>query len=529
MAELVAVRRALLSVSDKTDLVPFARTLHRMGVELISTGGTAKALAEADLPVTAIDEITGFPEMLDGRVKTLHPAVHGGLLARRDLPEHTAAIEAHGIRPIDLVCINLYPFEDTVANPDVGHADAIEQIDIGGPAMIRSAAKNHAHVAVVTSPAQYEEVARELGEHDGHTTHLLRSRLASAAFGRTSEYDAAIASFMGRRTGEAFPDVFRLGYVKAADLRYGENPHQHAALYRDPSSTGPTIPAAEQLHGKPMSYNNIADAAAALEIVKTLRRVDNRAGAAVVKHTNPCGAAVGDDIASAVRLALAGDPLAAYGGILAVNTTIDAAAATEICGENAFLEVVVAPHFDDDARTTLESRWKNVRLLAVGDRKPSTGRKVEHRSVPGGMLVQDRDMRLTPSQDWTHAAGPAPTPETLGIATIAIAVCKHLSSNAVCLVGPDNGGIRLLGAGAGQMDRVASCRGAIAKAGPRAAGALAASDAFFPFADGPKLLIEAGATTLIHPGGSRRDDETFDLCNEHGVTCLLTGTRHFRH
>lgn len=541
MPDLVPIQRALISVSDKTDLVPFAKALAAQGVEIISTGGTAKALAEAGVPVTPIDEITGFPEIMDGRVKTLHPKVHGALLAVRDNPDHQKAMADHGIRPIDLICVNLYPFERTVSNPGVDRKAAIEHIDIGGPSMIRSAAKNFEYVAVVTSARQYDAVVTDLQKNGGATSWGLRASLASAAFSRTAEYDAAIASYLGRTGPGALADVLRLSYVKVDELRYGENPHQDAALYRDPASTGPTVVNARQLYGKPLSYNNINDASSALELVKDLRRLDPaRVGAVVVKHTNSCGAAVAESCADAVDAALAGDPIAAYGGILAVNRPFDRAAAERVLVESVFLEVILAPSFEDDALEMLKDRWTSVRILAVGERDGSQLRKLDYRSIPGGMLVQDRDTRTASPEQWRLAAGPAPTPERLTDAAVLWTVVKHLNSNAIAIGGrpsnaprghaPDAPGlVRLFGAGAGQMDRVASCRIAVSKAGDRAQGAIAASDAFFPFPDGPAILIDAGVTMLVHPGGSKRDEETFELCAQRGVTCMVTGVRHFRH
>lgn len=534
MAELVRVRRAIISVSDKTDLVPLARALVARKVEIISTGGTARALGEAGVPVTPIDAVTGFPEIMDGRIKTLHPKVHGALLAILESPDHAAAMQAHGIEPIDLVCINLYPFEGAIADPDLQQADAIEQIDIGGPSMIRSAAKNFARVTVITDPRQYDRLITELNENDGATSLPLRADLAGAAFSRTSEYDAAIASYLTRRAPQAFPPVLRIRYTKVDDLRYGENPHQEAALYRDPASTGPTVVGARQLHGRQLSYNNIADAAAALEMVKALRRLaPEQAGCVIVKHTNPCGGAMASTAAAAVDLAFAGDPVAAFGGILASSFEIDRAAAERIAKSDAFLEVVIAPGFADDALDLLRERWKNVRLLATGDARPSTARKLEYRSLPGGMLVQDRDVRAPEPRAWTLATGPKPDEQTLQDGAALMILCRGLTSNAVVIGGRDGAGadqgVRLFGAGAGQMDRVTACRLAADKAGGLGAGAIACSDGFLPFADGPEILLDAGVRTIIQPGGSKRDQETIDACAARGATLLLTGVRHFRH
>jgi phosphoribosylaminoimidazolecarboxamide formyltransferase/IMP cyclohydrolase len=530
MADLVRVRRAIISVSDKTDLAPIARSLVARGVEIISTGGTARALGEAGVPVTPIDAVTGFPEIMDGRVKTLHPKVHGALLAVLENPDHTAAMMVHGIEPIDLVCINLYPFEQTIARGDISHAEAFEQIDIGGPAMIRSAAKNFARIAVVTDPRQYDRLVSELDEHDGATTLALRADFAGAAFGRTSEYDAAIASYLTRRSPRAFPPVLRIRYTKVDDLRYGENPHQEASLYRDPASTGPTVVSASQLHGRQLSYNNIADAAAALEMVKALRRLtEDEAGAVIVKHTNPCGGALASTARDAIDLAFAGDPVAAFGGILASNTEIDASAAERIVRDDTFLEVIIAPSFAADALAMLRDRWKAVRLLASGDPAPSTARKLDYRSIPGGMLVQDRDIRTPDPRGWSLAAGAEPDEATLRAAAALMVLCRGLTSNAVVVGGAEAGGVRLFGAGAGQMDRVGACRLAADKAGSLALGAVACSDGFFPFTDGPEILLDAGVRVIVQPGGSKRDQETIELCQARGATLMMTGVRHFRH
>ncbi len=545
MSELVMIRRALLSVSDKADLVPFARALRERGVEIVSTGGTARALAAAGIDVIPVEKVTGFPEGLDGRVKTLHPSVHGGLLAVRDNAEHAAFLKAHGITPIDLVCINLYPFEETVSKAGVSLTEAIENIDVGGPAMIRGAAKNYQWVTVVPSPQYYDRIISEMDANGGATTLRTRAELATAAFAKTAEYDASIATFLGRRTPGAFPQVLKISYTKVDELRYGENPHQEAALYRDPSSIGPTVVNARQLHGKELSYNNILDAAAALEAARSLGKIsalpgltDFPACAVVVKHTNPCGAAMAASLARAVDRAIAGDPVAAYGGILATNRPLDLAAATVIAHEKHFFEVIVAPEFDDAALALLRERWANVRLLAVGDHAASVARKLEYRSVPGGMVVQDRDVAPSEPTRWEKKAGPD-APRELHAAAIAMeTLVKYVSSNAVVIGGIDTTAapnadaspcIRLFGVGSGQVDRVSACRLAAAKAGEHARGGVAAGDAFFPFSDGPAVLIEAGVKMIVHPGGSKRDQETFDLCQRHGVTCLVTGMRHFRH
>jgi phosphoribosylaminoimidazolecarboxamide formyltransferase/IMP cyclohydrolase len=532
--DLVPIRRALLSVSDKTDLVPFARGLREAGVELVSTGGTATALRAAGVEALPIDRLTGFPEILDGRVKTLHPAVHGALLARRDLPAHAEALAAHRIQPIDLVCVNLYPFEQTVAAGAVAEAEAIEQIDIGGPAMLRSAAKNHAWVTVVTAASQYDMVITDLRANQGSSSATLRRWLASAAFARTAEYDTAISAWMSGRGATAtagFPEMLQLSYPKVRDLRYGENPHQKAAVYADPSGARPSVATAHVLHGKPLSYNNLLDGAAALELVQELGDLDPRAAAAVlVKHTSPCGAALDPDPAAAFELAHAGDPGAAYGGILAVNRPMTAALAERVSATGRFLEVIIAPSFDDAARAQLASRWTSVRLLAVGPTGAASRGGLAVRSIPGGLLAQEYDLRPANVEAWQHVAGPTPDAATRRCAALSWTVAKHLKSNAVAI----GAGTRLLGAGCGAVDRVTACQVALRKAEAGLAGlagevAVAASDGFFPFADGPAALIEGGVGCLVHPGGSIRDQETVDLCHRSNVTCLLTGVRHFRH
>jgi len=527
MSELVRVRRALISVHDKAGLAAMARALAARGVEIVSTGGTARAIADSGVAVTPIEAVTGFPEMLDGRVKTLHPAIHGGLLYRRDRPEHAATAAAHGIAPIDLVCVNLYPFERTVADPAVREEAAIEQIDIGGPSMVRSAAKNFDAVTVLTSPAQYAALLAELEAHEGCTTPAFRRACATAAFERTAAYDAAIAAWMARSDGEAFPNRLRIELVRHSLLRYGENPHQAAAAYRDGGAGEASVLAAEIVAGKELSYNNILDASAALEAVEDLRRLaPDRAAACVVKHTNPCGAALGTSPREAFDRAWAGDPLAAYGGIVASSAAIDPATAEAMARGERFLEVIVAPAFDDAARAALIERWKSVRLVAVGALRDSVPTALRWRSVPGGMLAQTPDGDAEHPGAYRHSAGPTPSESMRREAAFAMTVVRHLKSNAVCITS----GEALLGAGAGQMDRLAACRHAISKSGDRIGDqAVAASDAFFPFADGPQLLVDAGVRCIVHPGGSKRDQETFDLCNARGVTCLVTGSRHFRH
>ncbi len=544
MAGTVRIRRALVSVSDKTGLEAFARELVSRGAEIVSTGGTAAALARAGIPCVPIEDVTGFPEMMDGRVKTLHPRVHGGLLAVRDDPAHVAAMEAHGIRAIDLVCVNLYPFESTVAKPGIAEHEAVEQIDIGGPSMVRSAAKNHASVAVVTDPAQYAAVVDELRAHDGCTTLALRWRLAHAAFARTAAYDAAISRWMegtgfagasgggGEAGADELPAEIIVRLARTESLRYGENPHQRGAVYRDLDAGTAGIVGARMLHGKQLSYNNLLDASAAVTLVADLAaQLPQGAACAVIKHTNPCGAAVAGTVLESFERAWAGDPLAAFGGIVAFGSEVDAETARAMAEGERFLEVVIAPGYAPGALAVLQARWKNARILETGPVAAAVAGMRAMRTIPGGMLVQDRDAVPIDGRAFVHAAGPAPSESLRWDAAVLFTVAKHLTSNAVCIGGDG----ALWGAGAGQMDRVASCRNAVEKARARLAArtpgsvAVAASDAFFPFADGPGLLADAGVGCIVHPGGSKRDQDTLDLCNARGITCLLTGTRHFRH
>jgi len=528
MSNLVGVRRALLSVSDKRDLVPFARALVESGVEIVSTGGTARALADAGFRVIPVERLTGVPEMMDGRVKTLHPAVHGGLLARRDRAEHVRAMEAHRISPIDLLAVNLYPFERTLKE-DLAEEQAIELIDIGGPAMIRSAAKNYEFVAVVTNPSQYDRIINEMRVNDGATTLALRRDLAAAAFSRTAEYDATISAWMCERQDESFPPQFRQSLVKREQLRYGENPHQQAALYANPVEAAANVVKAKLLHGKPLSYNNLNDAAAAFELAREMREAfPDRAGAVIVKHTNPCGVALAADGRAAFERAYAGDPLAAYGGILAANHVIDRDAAEAICRGEKFFEVIAATRFEGDAAGMLGERWANVRLLETGEIEAALHlSRMECRTIPGGMLVQQRDRAIPDPSKWQRVSGEPLDDESLETAVLLTLAAKHLKSNAVVI----GAGSQMLGAGAGQMDRVTAARLAIEKAREslHRPNLIAASDGFFPFADGPQLLIDAGVSAIVQPGGSKRDAETVELCRARGVTMYLTGVRHFRH
>ncbi len=535
MNDLVTIRRAILSVSDKSGLIEFARALARRDIEIISTGGTAAALAKAGISVTPIDSVTGFPEIMDGRVKTLHPKVHGALLAVRDDPEHQAALALHEIAPIDLVCVNLYPFEKTIAAPGTERDEAIEQIDIGGPSMIRSAAKNHDWVTVVVAPDQYEAVLRDLESLSGKTSLSLRRELAAAAFKRTGAYDTAIAEYLTADSKPApvqFPQTLRQEFGLVQELRYGENPHQSAALYATPAGPAASITRAKQLHGKELGYNNIADGASALELVRALSIIaPGMAGAAVIKHANPCGCAIANSALEALDNAIAGDPLAAYGGIIALSRPVDLACANRLCRDDTFAEALIAPSFEPAALDALRARWFNMRILEVGPIDQPSAAGFDQRSIPGGLLVQTRDSLLAAPSQFVRKAGPEPRAEVVRVAQFMEVVTRSITSNAVAIGGidPTTKVTRLFGAGAGQMDRLTSCRLAVQKAGPLVKGAVAFSDAFFPFPDGPQILIDAGVGTIVHPGGSKRDQETFDLCDKRGVTCLTTGLRHFRH
>ena len=525
----VRVARALLSVSDKTGIVAFAAGLARHGVEILSTGGTARALEEAGFAVVRVEDLTGFPEMLDGRVKTLHPVIHGGLLARRDDSGHRAAMAAHGIRPIDLVAIDLYPFERAVA--EGGDASScVENIDIGGPAMLRSAAKNHAFVAAVADPADYGAVIAALDASGGALDGALRRRLAQTAFARTAACDAAIAAWLAERLDMPAPPRLTVAGGAGKPLRYGENPHQRAAFYRR-GSAEPGVAGAEQIQGKAMGYNNIADMDAALDLALEFAEP----AAVIVKHANPCGAACAGDPASAWRAALACDPQSAFGGVAAFNRPLDEETARAVCA--LFMEAVVAPRADEAARRVFASR-ENLRLLiASGPTEPAApGRPVQSlRSVRGGLLAQDSDrLRIGPG-DLRTVTRRAPTQRETADLVFAFRVCKHVKSNAIVFARDG----ATVGIGAGQPSRVDAARlgafkarEAAAAAGEsvtRAAGSVVASDAFFPFADGLAAAADAGATAAIQPGGSRRDDEAIALADARGLAMVFTGVRHFRH
>jgi len=513
----VKIKRALISVSDKTGLVEFARRLSALGVEIVSTGGTAKTLREAGVPVIYISDVTGFPEILGGRVKTLHPNVHGGILALRT-EEHLNQLKEHQITPIDLVVVNLYPFRETIAKPGVTLADAIENIDIGGPTMVRAAAKNHACVGIVVNPQRYGQVLEAL-EKDGELTPSLRLELAREAFAHTAAYDTAIANYLNGVIGtEDFRPEFNLSLVKAQDLRYGENPHQKAAFYRDPSVTGPCIANAEQLHGKELSYNNILDANSALELVREF----SDPCAVIIKHNNPCGAAMAESLVTAYKKAFAADPVSAFGGIVACNRTVDADTAGEM--SRIFLEAVVAPDFTAEALEILKKK-ANLRLLRTGDLTGQTSDVLEVRKVNGGLLVQEADRVVANPDELKVVTERRPSAAELKEMMFAMTVVKHVKSNAIVLAKDG----QVIGVGAGQMNRVGAARIAFEQAGDKARGAVLASDAFFPFRDTVDEAARAGVTAIIQPGGSIRDEESIQACNEHGIAMVFTGLRHFKH
>jgi len=520
----IAIRRALLSVSDKTGLPELGRALAEKGVELVSTGGTAKALRDAGLTVRDVSDLTGFPEMMDGRVKTLHPKVHGGLLGVRDNPEHAAAMEAHGIGAIDLVVVNLYPFAQTVTR-GADRDEVIENIDIGGPSMVRSAAKNHAFVAIVTDPADYAIVAK------GSTSLDDRKRLAAKAYALTAQYDATIASwFAFADQGRLFPDQISIPVRLAQELRYGENPHQKAALYLPAGPAAPGIAQAEQVQGKELSYNNYNDADAALELVAEFR--DGPPTVVIVKHANPCGVATADTLLDAYRAAFACDTVSAFGGIIACNRPLDGPTAEAIT--DIFTEVVVAPDADEAARAAF-ARKKNLRLLLSGELPDPKRSALTLKSIAGGMLLQSRDSGALEESDLEVVTKRAPTARELADCRFAWTVAKHVKSNAIVYARDG----ATAGIGAGQMNRLESARiaawkarDAAEKAGwaePKTIGSAVASDAFFPFADGLLAAVEAGATAVIQPGGSIRDEEVIAAADEAGLAMVFTGMRHFRH
>jgi phosphoribosylaminoimidazolecarboxamide formyltransferase/IMP cyclohydrolase len=518
-------------VHDKTGVVEFARGLAALGAEILSTGGTAKLLRDSGVPVVDVAEVTGFPEMLDGRVKTLHPGVHGGILARRELPEHLAALDRHGIRPIDLVAVTLYPFEQTVARPGVSLEEAIENIDIGGPSMIRGAAKNHAHVAVITDPGQYALVLEELRGGDGALSDATRFRLAFEAFRRTAQYDAAIAAYLrepgatGRPAAApatGFPERLPVDGVLAQTLRYGENPHQAAAFYR-PAGGALGLSAATQLHGPELSYNNLLDWSAALGL---LLEFDDPA-AVVIKHTNPCGVATGQSAGEAARKAKACDPVSIYGGIVGLNRTVDLEVVKELSG--ILLEILFAPAYEPDALEEIRRTKKKCRVFRLPcARADYPARSQEIRSVWGGVLLQEADLVDLDPAALTVVSKRPPTEAELRGLRFGWRVAKHAKSNAIVLATAD----QVVGVGAGQMNRVDSARIAVMRArelGLETKGSVCASDAFFPFRDGLDVVAKAGATAVIHPGGSVRDAEIVAAADEHGMAMVVCGIRHFKH
>lgn len=519
------IRRALLSVSDKSGLLDLARALNELGVELISTGGTAKALASAGLAVRDISEVTGFPEILDGRVKTLHPKVHGGILAVRDDPQHAATLEAQEIQPIDLVVCNLYPFEATVATPGISHEHVIENIDVGGPTMVRAAAKNYHDVAIVTDPCQYPDVIGELRANQGALGQATRLRLAAAAFARTAAYDQAIREYFARHLAEPSRPPLQLLFTHRLDLRYGENPHQQAAFHVDPRCAYACVATAETLHGKELSYNNLLDLDSALNLVREF----NGPAAVVIKHNNPCGAAVGRTLEEAFGKAYEGDPLSAYGGVIACNREIDEATARQMTEPNRFVECVIAPGFSEAAFGILTTRpsWKkSVRLLRTGPlTDDGRGASQDYRRVDGGLLVQSRDVPADDFRQMRVVTRRAPTDAELADLRFAWLVCKHVKSNAIVLAKDG----MVTGVGAGQMSRVDSVFMAVRKAGERSRGSVLASDAFFPFRDNVDEAARAGVTAVVQPGGSMRDTDSIQACDEHGLAMVFTGVRHFRH
>ncbi|HET9107814.1 MAG TPA: bifunctional phosphoribosylaminoimidazolecarboxamide formyltransferase/IMP cyclohydrolase [Steroidobacteraceae bacterium] len=520
---MLPVRRALLSVSDKTGLVELARALAARDVELLSTGGTARLLADSGVSVREVAGYTGFPEIMDGRVKTLHPKIHGGLLGRRGIDD--AVMERHGIQPIDLLVVNLYPFAETVSRPDCRYEEAIENIDIGGPAMLRAAAKNHESVAVAVDPADYPALLAELEAHGGCTTAATRSRLAVKVFAHTARYDTMVASYLAARqetATERFPAMLPLVFDKVRDLRYGENPHQQAALYRETMLREPSVAAARLLQGKDLSFNNIADADTAIECVRQFEQP----ACVIVKHANPCGAAVAASTRDAYDRAHRTDPTSAFGGIIALNRELDAALAAAIL-ERQFVEVLAAPAFAPEALKVLASK-PNVRVLAVGDLNRGPATDVEYRSVTGGLLVQTRDTARVAAADLTVVTQRKPTHQEIADLLFAWRICKFVKSNAIVMARDG----ATVGVGAGQMSRVYSIRLAAQKASDEKLtieGAVMASDAYSPFRDNMDVAAGYGIKAVVQPGGSRRDAEVIAAADEHGMAMVLTGIRHFRH
>ncbi|BDU50552.1 bifunctional phosphoribosylaminoimidazolecarboxamide formyltransferase/IMP cyclohydrolase [Haliovirga abyssi] len=513
-------RKALISVSDKTGVVEFAKGLVKNGYEILSTGGTLKVLKENGIEVEQVSDYTGFPEMLDGRVKTLHPKIHAGLLSLRDNEEHQRIMKEHNMEYIDIVAVNLYPFKETISKENVTLEEAIENIDIGGPTMIRSAAKNYKFVTVIVDPKDYSNVIAELNENNSETTAKTRFELAKKVYKHTAIYDTMITNYLsGLEKEENYPEILENKYEKAYDLRYGENPHQSAVFYKELDIEEDCAATAEILHGKQLSFNNIIDVDAAIEIVKEFERP----AVAILKHTNPCGAALADDIVTAFRDALASDPVSAFGSIIAVNRKVEADLANEL--NSFFNEIIIAPEYSEEALEILKKK-KNRRLLKVKDlkRKSSTS-KYDYKKVVGGLLVQERDLKDITIDDLKVVTEKQPTKEELEELMFAWKICAKVKSNAILLCK----GTKTVGVGAGQMSRVDSSEIAVKKAGEKAAGSVLASDAFFPFRDGVDAAADAGIKAIIQPGGSIRDEEVIQAANEKGIVMVFTGMRHFRH
>jgi phosphoribosylaminoimidazolecarboxamide formyltransferase / IMP cyclohydrolase len=523
VSEVISIRRALISVSDKLGLADLATGLQRAGVIIYSTGGTRRHLEECGIDVLDVADYTDFPEMLDGRVKTLHPKIFGGILAIRNREDHMRTITEHGIVPFDLVVVNLYPFEATASRAGASRAECIEQIDIGGPSLVRAAAKNHADVAISTSPEQYGDILEQL-EANGGTDRTLRDRLAAEAFEHTAKYDRAIANYMrGDNLSGSFPASINFSMQRKTQLRYGENPHQRAALYVDASDRSANLVSARQISGKELSYNNLLDLDSALDIVRGF----GGPAVSVMKHNNPCGAATDIKLSVALEKALAGDPLSAFGSVLGLNRTVDGETASLLCEPGLFVEAIVAPDFSAEAvgLLTTKPKWSdNVRLMQVGrlDDAPSA---MQRRFISGGMLLQDADRLTSSPLQWKTVTKVKVEDELWDDISFGWEMVRHVKSNAIVLAKDTS----LVGVGAGQMSRVDSVEIAIEKAGDRAAGSILASDAFFPFADSIELAAEAGIVAIIQPGGSRRDDEVIAACDRYGIPLIFTGRRHFKH
>lgn len=510
----MTIKRALISVSDKTGIVEFAKKLEKNGIDIISTGGTFRALKEAGVSVIPVSDVTGFPEMMDGRVKTLHPKIHGGILALRDNPGHLKAMEENGIIGIDLVVVNLYPFQETIKKPNVTREEAIENIDIGGPSMIRAGAKNYKYVTVVVDPTQYDDIIARI---EGNTlTEEFRLSLAQKAFLHTAIYDSAIANYLSKEIdGDLFPSIFSPSYIKKQDLRYGENPHQKAAFYANSQMSG-GMAGAKQLHGKELSYNNIVDMEAAWNLVQEWK---DEAACVIVKHTNPCGVALGENAEDAFTRAFEADSKSAFGGIVAMNRPCDKAAAEKM--KPIFFEVIIAPLFTEEALALLSEK-KNIRLIEV---KPTEEKEWQLHKISGGLLIQTADDITETKNDWTCVTKRQPTEEEWKALAFAWKVVKHVKSNAIVLTGEKV----TYGVGAGQMNRVGAAEIAIAEAGEKCHGAVMSSDAFFPFGDTIEAAGKAGITAVIQPGGSIRDQESIDMANKYGIAMIFTGHRHFKH